>query len=98
MNSHCRVEEEIPRSSHGPGVVALQRKPPAPALGREKGLARGEPPEEAPVLFHVYLPTHCNEETSFQHAACSDRFLNPSQCFTRGAVVKEEIMGISSFL
>lgn len=47
MNSHCRVEEEILRSSHGPGVVPLQRKPPAlPQGGRRDwpgGASGGSP-------------------------------------------------------
>lgn len=50
MYSHCEVEQEILRSSHGPGVIALQRKPTAPAPGREKGWARREPPGEPLVL------------------------------------------------
>lgn len=50
MYSLCKVEQEILRSSHGPGVVALQRKPPAPAPGRAKGWARREPPGELLVL------------------------------------------------
>lgn len=50
MSSCCKVEQEILRSSHGSRVVALQRKPPAPAPQREQGWARRELPGKLLVL------------------------------------------------
>lgn len=60
MYSHCKLEQEILRSSHGPGVVALEREPPAPAPGREKGWAGEKLQANLWCWLRVYLLTDGN--------------------------------------
>lgn len=69
MYSHCKVEQEILSWSHSPGPVALQRKPPAPAPGREKGWARREASGE-PLVLVSCVPLNIRQLGNLFPARC----------------------------
>lgn len=60
MYSHCKVEQEIFRWSHGPGVVVLQRKPQPLPQGGRRDEPEGNLQASLSFWFHVYLLTHDN--------------------------------------